>query len=194
MKNQLQRCFYAFEIRVMKSEIRTLILLSLIALQYLYKFAQDPRERGYSFGMWCNKPRQDASRCIRRKLFCKEVIEEDSIFSSQASRAGYRHGYGFSHADCFPPSSCFRCLTSFSVAGLLIQSSSSLAILFAMRIILQIFPLFRIVVERAWRRVSHSVHVKRKTRRSTCVRTDWYGSNIRPKNSVQRDSARKGSL
>jgi len=37
-------------------------------------------ERGYSFDMWCNKPRQGASRCIRRKLFCKEVIEEDSIF------------------------------------------------------------------------------------------------------------------
>jgi len=27
----------------MKSEIRTIILLSLIALQYLYTFAQDPR-------------------------------------------------------------------------------------------------------------------------------------------------------
>lgn len=67
--------------------------------------------------MWSNKPRQGASRSIRRKLFCKEVIEKDSIFPCRHRGMVYRHGYGFSHADCFPPSLCFRCLTSFPLAG-----------------------------------------------------------------------------
>lgn len=63
-----------------------------------------------------NDPRQNASKSILRKLFCKESYTGNSIFPYRR-HGRYRHGYGFSHADCFLLSLYPHCLTSFLLAG-----------------------------------------------------------------------------
>lgn len=188
MKNQYERCFALSKSESRGVKFEPLYHCHLLPRQDLRnsplhtrgKFAQDPprkKRRAWIFhGMCGNKPRQGASRCIRRKLFCKKVIEEDSIFPRR--HRGLPSPW-LRLQSCGLLSSFFM----FSLFDVVFLGGASHSILElarntvrTTRIILQIFPLFRPrrVVGRAWRRASHSVHVKHKTRRSTCgsVRTD----------------------
>lgn len=203
MKNQyqLQRCF-AFsklESRKVKSEPLYLLPCRICTTrrQIRMKIFAEKRRARIFYGMWCNKPRQGASRYIRRKLFCKEVIEEDSLnISLQASRAGIAMVTASVMRIAFLLLHVFVVWRRFPWRGFSFNPRARSQYC-SQRVSFYKFSLYsgRTVVERAWRRAPHSVHVKHKTRRCTCgsVRTDWYESNIRPKIQY-RGSAQKGSL
>ena len=112
------------------------------------------------------------SRCIHRKLFCKEVIEENSIFPRRLISPWLRL------QSCGLLSSFFM----FSLFDVVFFGGASHSILELARNTVRnayhftnfLFTPAAPLLNAAWRRVLHSVQVKHKTRRSTCdsVRTD----------------------
>lgn len=76
--------------------------------------------------MWSNKPRQGASRSIRRKLFCKGVIEKDSIFPCR-HRGMVSPWLRLQSCGLLSSFFMFSLFDVVSLGGLLIQSSSLLA-------------------------------------------------------------------